>query len=316
MFRFSYLMLALLLALAGAARAADDGQPSPVEPNLPETSRLCVQCHDSLYATFMDNTHARLRPFEFRGTAGGCESCHGLAAKHADSGETGDIIVFSGLDPAKSNAVCLKCHQTGDFLGWGHGRHSQNGLACTDCHFIHKGKGKPSTDQFAMCGKCHNDVRAKMYYPSHHPVREGKMNCTSCHNPHGRDAVGDLRAADQKNDLCLKCHTRYQGPFVYEHAPVLEDCTTCHNPHGTAANNLLKQNEPYLCLQCHSAHFHAARKGDSGSVQIHPGQSDNPWGESGWIRAYGTKCTQCHSQVHGSDLPSQSLPSRGKFLTR
>ena len=27
--------------------------------------------------------------------------------------------------------------------------------------------------------------------------------------------------------------------------------------------------------------------------------------------AFGTKCTVCHSQQHGSDLPSQSAPSVG-----
>jgi hypothetical protein len=33
-------------------------------------------------------------------------------------------------------------------------------------------------------------------------------------------------------------------------------------------------------------------------------------------RAWTTKCTQCHSRVHGSDLPSQAVPGQGKALTR
>jgi hypothetical protein len=36
----------------------------------------------------------------------------------------------------------------------------------------------------------------------------------------------------------------------------------------------------------------------------------------GFQMAYTTKCTQCHSQVHGSDLPSQSVSGSGKVLTR
>jgi hypothetical protein len=33
-------------------------------------------------------------------------------------------------------------------------------------------------------------------------------------------------------------------------------------------------------------------------------------------RAWTTKCTQCHSRIHGSDLPSQAVPGKGKALTR
>jgi hypothetical protein len=46
------------------------------------------------------------------------------------------------------------------------------------------------------------------------------------------------------------------------------------------------------------------------------GGTENPFGPAGWRVAFGTKCTQCHQPVHGTDLPSQSLTSRGKSLTR
>ena len=29
-----------------------------------------------------------------------------------------------------------------------------------------------------------------------------------------------------------------------------------------------------------------------------------------------TKCTQCHDQVHGSDLPSQAISGQGRALNR
>ncbi len=71
-------------------------------------------------------------------------------------------------------------------------------------------------------------------------VREGKMTCTSCHNNHGSE--NNNLNKETLNDLCVECHAEYQGPFVYEHAPVVEDCSVCHDPHGTIANNLLLQN--------------------------------------------------------------------------
>lgn len=159
------------------------------------------------------------------------------------------------------------------------------------------------------------------------------MTCGDCHNPHG-----ELQTEEQARDLCLDCHTRHQGPFVFEHAPVEEDCNICHDPHGTVANNLLQQNEPFLCLQCHESHFHATRLGNAvpvnatnvafnaynpdGSVAAPPTpgalagaptsntvQITNDLGEHSWQMGFGTKCTVCHSTVHGSDLPSQSSPS-------
>ena len=36
----------------------------------------------------------------------------------------------------------------------------------------------------------------------------------------------------------------------------------------------------------------------------------------GFKRSMLTKCTQCHARVHGSDLPSQTVPGGGRGLTR
>jgi len=170
-----------------------------------------------------------------------------------------------------------------------------------------------------------------MYFVSHHPVKEGHMSCSSCHNPHGtgNPVAGMIRTEERLNDLCLTCHTRYQGPFVFEHEPVVEDCTICHDPHGTVANNLLKQNEPFLCMQCHEVHFHASRYNDPdmvngfnpGGVPVgkdwrYPSQPNIKSTHEGWQKSFLTKCTQCHQYVHGSDFPSQTIPGQGKKLTR
>ena len=160
-----------------------------------------------------------------------------------------------------------------------------------------------------------------MYYPSHHPVKEGKMVCSDCHANHG-SMVNNLKTDERLNDLCLSCHARYQGPFVFEHSPVSDDCMICHDPHGTVSNNLKKANEPYLCLQCHEPHFHAGRTSTAMGTQkdpygnMIPAEDYNAGNKSIWAQAYTTKCTQCHAQVHGSDLPSQTVPGQGGGLTR
>jgi DmsE family decaheme c-type cytochrome len=151
--------------------------------------------------------------------------------------------------------------------------------------------------------------------PSHHPVREGKMSCLDCHNPHG-GRVG-LAQDDSGRELCFSCHPEKEGPFIYEHAPVSEDCMTCHTPHGSVADNLLIQTEPTLCLNCHAMHFHASVEGWDGNfgVPMAPERAGFSTPD-GWKKGMLTKCTQCHTEIHGSDLPSQSISTSGTGLTR
>ncbi len=289
----------------------------------------CLECHEGIAA----GVHSRLSEFEYMGGTQGCEACHGGGSLHVESGDTSKILRFGEMLPEESAAVCAKCHSDGKLMDWTHGEHALADVACTDCHNVHAG-GKMSLKQQDpdLCYSCHQEQQAKANFPSHHPIKEGKMTCGDCHNPHG-----ELQTEETARDLCLGCHTRYQGPFVFEHAPVEEGCSTCHDPHGSVANNLLLQNEPFLCLQCHESHFHTTRIGGTlptgnvawsatdrdGNVNTITAASNplsgaasdltvpmqNSHGAEGWQMAFGTKCTVCHSVVHGSDLPSQTAPT-------
>ena len=92
---------------------------------------------------------------------------------------------------------------------------------------------------------------------SHHPIKEGKMVCSDCHDAHGQPKA--TSRPRRVNLLCYKCHAEKQGPFAYEHPPVTENCAICHEPHGTVANNLLRQPTTFLCLRCHTGHRTAPR---------------------------------------------------------
>ena len=208
-------------------------------------------------------------------------------------------------------------------MDYTHSEHALSDVGCVDCHSVHDGEGKFSlkNEDPELCFSCHHEEQAKMHFPSSHPLKEGKMNCSSCHNVHG--ATGESLNTDERlNDLCLNCHTRYQGPFVFGHAPVEDDCTICHDPHGSVANNLLVQNEPFLCLQCHEGHFHILRNSASapgspaGTIESTSEitAAANPHGTEDFQTSFGTKCTTCHKVVHGSDYPPQPLSGHG--LTR
>jgi DmsE family decaheme c-type cytochrome len=293
-------------------------------------SETCLDCHEDL-GNDKHNIHMSIAEFEVTGGyRTGCESCHGPGSAHVDGdGDTELILKFGeeGIEPEEVSGVCTTCHRTGEHMNWAGSMHAEYDVACTQCHKVHGNSNKTllaKKRELDLCSTCHQDINAQMYLMSHHPVKEGRMNCSDCHNPHGSSSLaeGMLRTDERLTDLCLPCHTRYQGPFVYELDPVVEDCTICHNPHGTVANNLLQQQEPFICLQCHEAHFHAARASNNVNAHGIPGGGspyDNgkkiPATNYGFQQSFMTKCTQCHPQVHGSDLTSQTVTS-GHGLTR
>jgi len=340
------ILICMVLLLGGctkeiAKKRSEVIKPPVVAPGAEYVgTETCLECHEDLAADARHNVHLRLADFEAPGYAKGCEGCHGPGSKHVEAMQEDEtekglaaIIRFGkeGFEGEEASAVCLTCHSGGETMHFAFSEHFENDVACTDCHKIHGNQREAllAKDELDLCASCHRDVAARFYFPSRHPVKEGRMLCSDCHNPHGTsNAVpGMIRTEERLNDLCLSCHTRYQGPFVFEHEPVVEDCTICHEPHGTVANNLLKQNEPFLCMQCHEVHFHATRLADTthgydpaGDVENDPranvpGPFRSPH-KRAWAQAFLTKCTQCHPQVHGSDFPTQSAPGQGNMLTR
>jgi len=249
---------------------------------------ICYQCHAD-----MQQYQQIAGPHQICGPNGfNCTTCHDAHGKLRDQSR---------------KELCLTCHATGaPTMAWHTSTHDLQGVACTDCHnphpntcvprlvnithtYVSRPKRLPmSVDEPEACYKCHPKIYGLFALPSHHPLKEGKMVCSDCHDPHGQ-LEGNLRA-ERLNLLCWKCHAEKQGPFVYEHPPVTEDCSYCHEPHGTVANDLLRQPTTFLCLRCHSGH-----RRRHGFANI----DDNVDAQA----AFYTDCTQCHTQIHGSDLP-------------
>ena len=126
---------------------------------------------------------------------------------------------------------------------------------CTNCHTVMKTVSRKNQLKTAFepdtCFQCHKDRRAQMARSSHMPMREGKMVCSDCHNPHGSFTEALLQT-DSINDTCYKCHAEKRGPFLFEHAPVRENCLNCHDPHGSVNEYMLKISRPRLCTECHT----------------------------------------------------------------
>jgi DmsE family decaheme c-type cytochrome len=245
---------------------------------IPGAERLgsdqCQACHGAPYKSIHHTAHG-LRKLD-------CEDCHGNGSLHPGSKDYKEIIQFRERTAEQANGVCLSCHAKNEgLLNWQSGRHASQNVKCIDCHQVHAAETKLATFQEsnAKCESCHHKEAAQSKLPYHHPTREGKMACADCHDPHGGAAANNLRG-DSVNQLCFQCHTEYEGPFTYQHAPVVENCTKCHTSHGSVNRSLLTVSQPMLCLQCHAAHHNGA-----GIPLLN-------------------QCTSCHSSIHGSDVPS------------
>ena len=270
----------------------------------------CTVCHAETSKNFQHAFHKQ------QGVE--CEDCHGNGSLHVEGGgDVAKIVSFSKRPAQAANGVCLGCHARDEKVRhWSGGSHSANHLRCVDCHQIHDralratnesrisfdtatrgaftaGSVSPETNVILRprsatndaCLKCHQTEGAQLSMPYHHPLREGKMSCVDCHDPHGGPAGNNLRTANV-NQLCLGCHAQYRGPFAYQHPPVTENCMICHTVHGSPNTNLLQISEPALCLQCHAGHHNGA------SLPL------------------ADRCTNCHGSIHGTDTPTPSGGSR------
>jgi DmsE family decaheme c-type cytochrome len=281
-----------------------------------DATPICASCHEQSHTSIAATAHGA------KNDAGGkmCQACHGDASQHIQDPMKNKVAnkLAAGKTPAEKSEVCLGCHAGNRQLAfWESGKHAKNDVACSNCHNIHgKSKG-PSVTPFVttsrpieadICGACHKQVRNATMKPSHHPILEGKVKCSDCHNPHGALSHAMVRH-ETVNQQCFSCHADKRGPFVFAHPPVEENCLSCHTPHGSAHGKLLNEKAPNLCQDCHVTGRHPTSFYGSNQLWNLPNGTPNAAVST---RVIGRACLNCHNSIHGSNAPT----SRGKFLIR
>lgn len=292
---------AFALALVPLAISAQQPTAPAQPPAGYAGSGECADCHKPQVAEFAATDKGKLflqAPRDAHQRLG-CEACHGPSKQHSESGgeERGAMIAFNGKHPSPlqaRNAACLSCHEKLARTMWQGSVHESRNLACSDCHTVmhtvsERGSLKAPT-VIGTCGSCHIQQKNKLTRFSHMPLGEGKMECTSCHNPHGSTAP-KLLLASSTNETCFSCHAEKRGPFLWEHAPVVENCSNCHDPHGSSHEKMLKLSRPRLCQECHQG-------------TGHPIIARNPNTATDFQFLFNRQCSNCHVNIHGSNHPS------------
>jgi DmsE family decaheme c-type cytochrome len=280
--------MSALLLVSATGWAQTQAPPPAAEQAAPAPGYVgmdtCAQCHEPVVNAFKATPHMA--------SSQGCEGCHGPGQAHAENaGDKTKIRGFKGLSSVESSGTCMTCHNKDAQKHWVGSSHDSRQVACTQCHNAHPAEGVHEKallrqPQMKLCTGCHLQKKAQLIRPGHMPLREGKMECTSCHNPHGTPN-DKMLLQTSVNQNCYTCHAEKRGPFLWEHAPVRENCLNCHDAHGTINEKMLKVKQPLLCQQCHQTSSHPG--------PAYPAQSRY---------AFNQGCMHCHPTIHGSVHPS------------
>ncbi len=246
----------------------------------------CLACHADPHPGAASSRHGPL--LVANAARQGCEGCHGPGSAHAAAaGKPALILNPARMQPKARNGLCLQCHAaTAPPAGWERHPHGLAGLDCVECHDPFGAPGVPTRKpQPALCARCHGAEAAMARMPNHHPLDEGAVKCSDCHDPHrARPAVF---AGKQWTETCAKCHRAEASPKLFPHeADRADGCIACHEPHGSAMSRLLRFPRVVdLCLSCH----------------VPPANHDLSPGS-----AYAS-CLACHGEIHGSDVHPKLL---------
>lgn len=270
------LLVLVLLGVLGLAPVgtAEDAATAPPPPAY-AGAETCLACHSEVGEKQKQDWHSGL--IANQPDSKNCEECHGPSTPHTEDPTVSTATNVTKAHAAKAGQACLRCHEAHVRpTEWKLSEHARQDVACWDCHSQGasphaKTLRSPGKE---VCYSCHREQAATFELTSHHPVREGRLTCSDCHDAHGR---ADRTSTSQ---LCASCHTKQRGPFVFEHGSMTsgltEGCLDCHRSHGSPNQRLLKYNGRGLCLQCHADHV---------------------------LHFVGRTCwtSGCHADIHGSN---------------
>jgi hypothetical protein len=169
----------------------------------------CLFCHaDHARATDADG---RRIPLATVGAIG-CDRCHGPVEAHVRKPGATNIVNPAKLSGTARDSVCEQCHLEGET------RVTNPGKSQWDYH-----PGQPLENTivtYLLRDPNHKAVTQVEELADSKCVRDGKLWCGTCHDPHGTVNI---------TQVCNSCH-------VGAHTPARAECVSCHMPSRPAGN--------------------------------------------------------------------------------
>jgi DmsE family decaheme c-type cytochrome len=218
---------------AGKAHVDAGGDTSkifnPAKGSAKQVDATCLSCHQGQHSNFERSAHGEANV--------SCVGCHSVHA-----GEDKEHLL-----KLAQPALCFGCHTDikPQFAMPFHHKVEEGLMKCSDCHDPHgtfeQKNLKSSTQQDAVCTKCHAETAGPFVYEHNVVKTEG---CVMCHFPHGGPNPRLLNRANV-NSLCLQCHspspnfTTGAMPTFHNQAVQYQACTICHTSiHGSNTSSI------------------------------------------------------------------------------
>jgi predicted CXXCH cytochrome family protein len=172
-------------------------------------------------------------------------------------------------------------------------------------------------------------------------LESGKVQCTSCHDPHRNVSSKFLVVTNQFSELCFSCHDRnYWGAsshntssatwnnvlpdpwFHTDYTTVTENaCENCHNPHN-AGNPFRLMNylaEESNCLNCHNGNVASTNiQAQLGKMYLHNvynyDTDHHDANEDALVTNMHVECEDCHNP-HAVNNNTAAAPAANGFLS-
>lgn len=189
----------------------------------------CLECHSSGFREVPQSGNR----FLSTGNALSCEACHGSMKNHLvqmKKGEKSDkeLLRLAALPAEIQMDVCRQCHLEGikinrDKSPSGSFRPGKHFSDYFEVFIPNSGR-----DDFGFASHAERLQLSNCYVKS-----DGKMNCSSCHNPH------EPIPADRKaffNSKCQSCHREENHGKVCSGQKGKSSCVSCHMQRGSTSD--------------------------------------------------------------------------------
>jgi hypothetical protein len=185
----------------------------------------CLDCHASGFEAVPQSGNRYRKP----GMALSCEACHGDVSDHLRKMKEGrnsdpEVLRLARLSGEIQMDVCRQCHLEGIKIPRDHSPAGKfvPGKRFADYHEVfisNSGNG-----EFGFASHAERLQMSSCYRKS-----SGKMNCSSCHNPHERIPGNRL---DFFNRKCESCHSSDSHGKGCPAHPEKTNCIGCHLQSG------------------------------------------------------------------------------------
>ncbi len=196
----------------------------------------CLTCHAGRVATDQPGRNRYGDP-PFLETSIGCERCHGPGQEHVkrqhDSPTSGEpdptIVNPARLDTAERESVCYQCHLHGEAAVLHYGRsffdfRPGHRLDEYWTVFVSGDQLVDKEGRTRVVSQVEQMRVSRCYVES-----EGKLGCTSCHDPHSEPSSESR--VEYYQQRCLACHQEHgcSLPLAQQQEPpALGSCIACH----------------------------------------------------------------------------------------